>query len=186
VIQGKNRTGAKPRRDARQKLLYSVLVGLLALGGCGYRFSGAPDDSPFPREIRTIEVRSAVNKTTITGIETELTNDLRTEFAVGTRLKPVRSGGNAVLNTVITSYEDTPAAYTADGKELTRNGTLHIACSLERADNKKVLWEKTLSSSLTYLVSDTVAGTLTNRRKAISEMIRDLIIHMQRSLYENF
>jgi hypothetical protein len=186
VIQGTNRTGIRPRHGTRQKLLCSALVGLLALGGCGYRFSGAPDDTPFPRDIRTIEVRSAINKTTITGIETELTNDLRTEFAVGTRLKAVRSGGDVILNTVISSYEETPPAYTAEGKELTRNGTLRIACSLERADNKKILWEKTLSSSLTYLVSDTVAETLTNRRRAISEMIRDLITHVQRSLYENF
>ncbi len=163
-----------------------ILVAIAALTGCGYHFSGAPGDTPFSPNIKTIEIRSARNDTTITGIETELTNRLRNEFAVGTRLEPVRSGGNVILNTIIASYKDTPAAYQADGKELTRIGTLKVLCNLDLADRKKTIWQKTLSSSHSYLVTDSISETLANRRKAISTMIDNLIVRIHGSLYDNF
>jgi len=170
-------------RTARPVLAATVLLFLI---GCGYRFSGGPGDNPYPPELKTILLQSAVNTTTVTGIETELTNDLRQEFALGTRLKPVRSGEDVVLKAVITDYSDTPSTYRADGKELTRMGTLKVVCTLERSDNKKVLWQKDLSASYPYNVTDTISGTLTNRRQAISRMIKELIPSIHRSMYDNF
>lgn len=178
---------ASPRRmSTRPKVVLGVCVAALLLVSCGYRFSGGTPENPFPPDIKTIVIESAINNTTVTGIETELTNGLRREFALGTRLDPVTSEGDVILKTVISSYEDTPATYKADGKELTRMGTLRISCSLARADTKQVLWNKNLASSYTYTVTDTIAGTLANRRKAISRMIKDLIPRIHRSLYDNF
>ena len=131
-------------------------------------------------------LESAINKTTITGIETELTNDLRGEFALGTRLRPVRSDGDVTLKTVIASYEDTPSTYRADGKELTRIGTLRVNCVVERAEPKKILWKKDLSASYSYNVTDSIGSTLSNRRLAISRMIKDLIPRIHRSMYDKF
>jgi outer membrane lipopolysaccharide assembly protein LptE/RlpB len=173
-------------RTAWHALPVALAVTILTVAGCGYRFSGGPRENPFPPDLKTIVLESAVNNTTITGIETELTNDLRREFALSTRLEPVNSGGDVILKTVIAAYEDTPATYKADGKELTRIGTLRIACSLGRADTKAVLWSKRLASSYVYTVTDTIAGTLANRRRAISQMIKDLIPRIHRSLYDNF
>ncbi len=156
------------------------------IASCGMRFSGGPGDNPFPSDLKTVGVTSSVNNTTITGIETELTNDLRREFALGTRLSLVRTGGDAILRTVIASYEDTPSTYKADGKELTRIGTLVINCRLQRGDNEKILWKRDLSASTTYNVTDTISGTLTNRRAAIATMIRDLVPRIHRSMYDDF
>ena len=161
-------------------------MGLVIASGCGYHFGGGPVESPFDPDIKTIEVRSAVNNTNVTGIEVELTNGLREEFALGARLKPVRSGGDVILTTLINSYQDVPASYKADGKELTRIGTLEVVCKLQKSQTKKPLWEKTLSSSLTYLVAETAAGTLANRRRAKSTMIRESITRIERALYDNF
>jgi hypothetical protein len=122
----------------------------------------------------------------VTGIETELTNDLRTEFALGSQVRLVRSEGDAILSTVIYTYEDVPSAYKADGKELTRTGTLNVACRFERATENKVLRKLNLSSSYTYLVSDSVSATLTNRRNAISKMIKDLAARIHRALFDAF
>lgn len=163
-----------------------AVASLLIITACGYRFSGAPGDTPFPTDIKTIVIESAINNTIVTGIETELTNDLRNEFALGSRLKPVRSGGDVVLSTMIGSYEDNPATYKADGKELTRIGTLRVTSNLERARTKEKLWQKSFSSSYSYLVTDSISGTLTNRRRAISRMIKDIIVRIHRSLYDNF
>lgn len=158
----------------------------MCLSACGYRFNGGPGEVAFPSDIKTIVLESAQNKTTVTGIETELTNDLRSEFALGTGLTPVRSGGDSILKTLVASYTDTPSTYRADGKELTRMGTLKVVCVLERADNKKVLWKRDIFASDTYDVTDTIAGTLSNRRRAISHMIKDLIPRIHRSLYDSF
>ena len=171
---------------SKKKLARLLFAALLLLGGCGYRFSGGPEASPFPPELQTIEIDSSVNNTIVTGIETELTNDLRKEFALGTRLKLASSKGDVILRTVIASYHDTPSTYRADGKELTRIGTLKVACKLERADNKKTLWDKTLAASYSYNVTDSIQGTLDNKRRAISAMIKDLIPRIHRSMYDDF
>jgi hypothetical protein len=164
----------------------SAVAALLLVASCGYRFTGGPGENPYPPELKTIVVESAVNNATVTGIEAELTNDLRQEFALGTRLTPVRSGGDVVLKTNITAYEDTPSTYRADGKELTRIGTLRVACLLERSDSKKVLWRQEFAQAYPYNVTDNISSTLGNRRQAISRMIKDLIPRIHRSMYDNF
>ncbi|MGB9616915.1 MAG: LPS assembly lipoprotein LptE [Desulfomonilaceae bacterium] len=171
-------------------VLKRICIALIALGvgvtGCGYRFAGDPGDTPFPPELKTIVLESAINNTTVRGIETEFTNALRSEFALGTRLKQVASGGDLQMKTQIVSFEDTPSAYRADGKEATRIGTLTVRCSLQKSDTHKELWKKDFSSSQTYDVTDSIAETLSNRRRAISRMIRDLIPRIHRSLYDSF
>jgi hypothetical protein len=170
----------------------TILIALVAavevlLFGCGYRFGTTSAESPFPPEFKTIVVESAANNTTVSGIEIELTNDLRQEFAVSRGLSAVRSGGDVVLKTIIGSYVDTPSSFRADGKELTRIGTLNVACSLNRSsDPRKTLWNKDFSASYSYNVTDTISETLTNRRSAISQMIRSLIPRIHQALYDNF
>lgn len=173
-----------PRR--RQGLGVALGLTFLLLCGCGYRFGAGTGESPFPEEVKTIELQSAQNNTTVTGIETELTNDLRREFALARGLDPVRSGGDVVLKTIISSYSDLPTSYKADGKELTRTGALHVRCALVRTATNKTLWSKDFSASHSYTVTDTIEETLANRRKAISSMIKQLIPRVQRSLYDNF
>ncbi len=175
------------KRSSVRIIRFGVPVAALALLlGCGYHFAGAPKDNPYPPELKTIVLESAVNNTTVTGIETELTNELRQEFALGSGLTPVRSGGDTILKTIIASYVDTPSMYKADGKELTRIGVLRVECSLQRADNNKALWKKDFSSSYPYNVTDTISETLSNRRRAISRMIKDITPRIQRSMYDNF
>lgn len=169
---------------ARTLAIIVMLVPILT--ACGYHFSGPITGTRFPSDIKTIVLESAENRTSVTGIETELTNDLRSEFALSTGLKPVRSGGDSILKTIVAAYEDTPSTYRADGKELTRIGTLKVSCVLERADSKKVLWKQDMHASDTYDVTDTIAGTLSNRRRAISRIIKDLIPRIHRSMYDNF
>lgn len=161
-------------------------LGILVVYGCGYRFGTGVVASPFPPELKTVVVESAVNNTTVTGIETELTNDLRQEFAVGRGLAPVRSGGDTVLKTVIASYGDTPGTYKADGKELIHIGTLNVECSLSRSDTNQVIWSRNLASSHNYTVTDTISETLTNRRRAISRMIKNLIPRIYQSMHNAF
>lgn len=158
----------------------------ISSSGCGYHFSGYPATTPFGPNLKTIEIRSAVNNSTVTGIETELTNALREEFALGARLTPVRSNGDLILSTLITAYEDSPASYKADGKELTRIGTLRLSCRLNKPNEKEPIWKNSPSASLTYLVANSASGTIANRRQAISKMIEDLIQRIHHSLYDNF
>ncbi len=174
------------RRGASLIGLALMCLHALCLTGCGLHFAGGPADNPLPQEIKTILLDSAVNNTTVTGIETELTNDIRAEFALDNRLTPVRSGGDAVLRTTIASYTETDSTFRADGKELTRIGTLNVNCVLSRNDNNTPLWKKEMSASNNYNVTDTITDTLTNRRMAISRMIRDIAPRIPRSMFNNF
>lgn len=163
-----------------------VLYLIVTSAGCGYRFNGSRGDSPFPTNLKTIAVNSAVNNSIITGIETELTNEMRREYSLGTAMKLVSDGADVSLKTIIVSYDDTPSAYRADGKELTRIGVLRVHTDLEKNQDKQTLWKQDFSASYTYTVTDSIAGTLSNRRKAISQMIRELTPRIHRAMYNNF
>ncbi|MFH0824797.1 MAG: LPS assembly lipoprotein LptE [Pseudomonadota bacterium] len=178
-------SGAEPRRNVPW-ITAALLLVVITAGGCGYRFGASGGRSILPSDVKTIEIKSVVNSTTITGIETELTNDLRAAFALESEPRLVRSGGDGVLATTITAYLDGPTTFKADGKELTRTGTLRAVCSLNRPGNPKAIWGRDFSSSYTYLVTESIAGTLTNRRDAMSRMVKDLVVRIHRALYEDF
>jgi hypothetical protein len=164
-----------------------ALVGLLVtFTACGYHFGPKSDDAPLSKDVARLTIASVINNTTITGIETELTNELRNEFALSSRIKLVASDGDAVLTTLVESYKDTPVAYKADGKELTRVGSLSVICSLVKSASKEVRWKRDFSSSHSYLVTDSISVTLSNRRKAISHIIRDLVVRIQSALSDGF
>ena len=173
-------------RGLQLSILPIVVIPFLICAACGYRFSEASKPAVFPSNAKNVLVESAVNNTVIAGVETELTNDLRREFALDPNLKTTVEDSDVMLKTTITSYVDTPSAYRADGKELTRSGTLRVKCSLVQSKTSKQLWKNEFSSSYTYTVTDTIQGTLSNRRRAISQMIRDLIPRIHRSIYDSF
>ena len=170
----------------RNSCLGIGLAAVLLSAGCGYHFAGGPGTNPYPPEITTLVIKSARNNTQIAGIEVEFTNALRREFAMDSRLKPVRSAGDAVLKTVVAEFVDSPAAYKADGKELTRSGTLKVACNLETADAAKVMWKNNLHATANYDVTDSISETVTNRQRAITRMIGDLVPRIRRSMYDDF
>jgi hypothetical protein len=174
-----------PRSCTIRVALFAAVV--FSISGCGYHFGASSGESPFPPDVKTVVLESAVNNTTVSGIEIELTNGLRREFAVSRGLTPVRSAGDVSFKTLISSYVDLASSYRADGRELTRVGTLSLTCTLNRpSDPRKILWTKDLSASYSYNVTDTISETLTNRRSAISQMIRNLIPRIHQSLYDNF
>lgn len=170
------------------RLSFFIATFLLFLGvsGCGYKFGESSKPSIFPAGAKTILIESAVNNTVITGVETELTNELRREFALDSKLTQTFDKGDVILKPVIASYDDTPSAYRADGKELTRIGTLRVNCSLLLPNNNRIIWKNDFAASYTYTVTDSIQGTLSNRRRAISQMIRDLTPRIQRSIYDSF
>lgn len=182
-MTGSTETG-KRRRSIWGVLLPLILTAVVA--SCGYRFSGGPGSDPYPESLKTVQVDSAINNTTVTGIERELTNDLRREYALGTRLEQVNSGGDLILKTSIVAYDETTPVLKADGMELIRHGTLKVACNLAQTGTNKVLWHKAFAASQSYNVTDSIGGTLTNRRRAISRMIKDLVPRIHRSMFDNF
>ncbi|MDR3604714.1 MAG: LptE family protein [Syntrophaceae bacterium] len=173
------------KRGLQRSILLILMICLFA-GGCGYKFGEVSKPAVFPANAKTILIESAVNNTVITGVETELTNELRREFALDPNLKPTVDNGDVNLKTVISFYDDTPSAYRADGKELTRSGTLRVRCSLIQSGTLKQLWKNDFSASYTYTVTDSIQGTLSNRRRAISQMIRDITPRIHRSIYDSF
>jgi len=174
------------KRRLQRSILLTLVISIFASSGCGYKFGEASKPDIFPLNAKTILIESAINNTVITGVETELTNELRREFATDTKLKPTYDNGDVILKTIIASYDDTPSAYRADGKELTRSGTLRVKCSLVQSATSKQLWKNDFSASYTYTVTDSIQGTLSNRRRAISQMIRDLTPRIHRSIYDSF
>jgi hypothetical protein len=75
------------KRGLQQSILLILNILVVVTVGCGYKFGEASKPAVLPPNTKTILVGSAVNNTVITGVETELTNEMRREFALDTKLK---------------------------------------------------------------------------------------------------
>ena len=85
----------------RQKYIWPVIVILLFFSACGYRFAGSGN---LPGGIQTVAIEILENRTTETGLENTITNDLIYEFSrKGRRVQKDSKKADAVLTGVIVS-----------------------------------------------------------------------------------
>jgi hypothetical protein len=109
--------------------------------GCGYALAGK--GSFLPSYIQTIGIPEFTNRTTVFGLETQLTQKVRAEF-IGRgkyRILPESTGVDAVLTGDVVSATLTPASFTPG--QLASRYTISIVARIELKDvrENKVLWD---------------------------------------------
>lgn len=117
------------------------VVGGFALPGCGYSLAGR--GSFLPDYIRTIGIPAFVNRTTLFGVETQLTEKIRSEF-IGRgkyRIVPETQNVDAVLTGEVTGVSIVPL--TVNPQQLASRYTITLSARVELRDSRenKVLWE---------------------------------------------
>jgi hypothetical protein len=150
-----------------------MISAVICIDGCGYRFVGGED---FPFGINTVAVQVLRNRTSETGIETILTNDLIFEFNRSTQVRVVRAAeADAVLSGVITRSFVTNVSRRSRDSTTERRITIFIDVVL-KSSSAEVLWEASgLSSSQTYEVSADEKFIIdTSQRLAIARLSRRL------------
>jgi hypothetical protein len=146
-------------------LLACLLLAVLALEGCGYRFAG--DRDPVI-DIRTVHIPPMTNSTTKVGIETFFTNDFIFEVSRHGRVAVVgREAAEAVLEGVIRDLRTASASRRSITTTLERRVSVTVDLVLRDRDGR-VLWQSRLSDSEVYTVLADKTSTEGNLRQALA------------------
>jgi hypothetical protein len=152
-------------------LIIVLLLVVISLSGCGYRFSG--DRNPVI-DIKTVHIPPMTNTTTKVGIETRFTNDMIFEVNRNGYAAVVdRDMAEAVLTGVIRDLRTGSVSRRSISTTLERRVSIVVDLSLK--DRKgKVLWQSSLGDSEEYTVLSDKTSTEGNLRRALAIISRRL------------
>ncbi len=152
--------------------IWIVFALLMFSSACGYRFAGS---GSFPAGIKSVRISILENRTSETGMENIITNDLIYEV---TRDKKVAltsmDKADALLSGVIKSMSIETISRTGTHSSLERRVTVTVDLKLT-GPNGGVIWSaRGVSANEAYDVMSDKLATEQNRRDAISVLSKRL------------
>lgn len=152
--------------------IFLISFSLLSLFSCGYRFAGG---GALPGGIQTVAVDIFENRTSETGVEGIISNDIIFEFTRnGRSFTTQKARADAFLYGKIESIRTRSIARKSVHQAQERRVTMTIALKL--SDTKgNLLWQSgSLSENEEYDVLEDKAATELNKRAAISALSKRL------------
>jgi outer membrane lipopolysaccharide assembly protein LptE/RlpB len=167
------------------KFIRLTIFLIVALAGCGYRFSGS---GTFPAGVNHVFVKVLENETSESGIETTVTSNLINEFTL--REKETFVGNIDEADSILSGAVSRIAFYTisAKGKDSAQERRVTVWVSLKLTDkNGSVIWAaKDLSDNEAYRVVEDKNVTERNKRVAIGLASRRIAERALNRLTDNF
>jgi outer membrane lipopolysaccharide assembly protein LptE/RlpB len=167
-----------------QKYVWMGIFIALFLSACGYRFSGS---GSLPEKVQTVAVDILKNRTSETGLENVITNDLINEFVLkGRAVEKNSKKADAVLSGVIESSRITTISRQAQQSALARQVQLTVSLKLTSRDGR-VIWSVSgISDYEAYNVGADSLATDINKRRAIETLSQRLVEKVYNRLTDNF
>jgi outer membrane lipopolysaccharide assembly protein LptE/RlpB len=168
----------------RKKHIVPVVFALLFFSACGYRFAGSGN---LPGGIEKVAIEILKNRTTETGLENTITNDLIYEFSrKGRKVLKDRKQAEAVLTGVIKSESITTISRRAEQSPLARRVKINVSLKLTGSDGE-VKWSVSdVSEFQEYNVATDKQSTEVNKRRAIESLSKKLAEKVYSRLTDNF
>jgi outer membrane lipopolysaccharide assembly protein LptE/RlpB len=168
----------------RQKYIWPIIVILLFFSACGYRFAGSGN---LPGGIQTVAIEIFENRTTETGLENIITNDLIYEFTrKGRRVQKDSKKAEAVLTGVIGSERITTISRQAQQSALARRVTIAVSLKLTGSDGG-VKWSASgISEFQDYNVTSDKQANEISKRQAIENLSKKLAEKVYNRLTDDF
>jgi len=168
----------------RQKFIWRVIIIVLFFSACGYRFAGS---GKLPGGIQTIAIDIFKNRTTETGLENTITNDLIYEFTrKGRSVQKNSKKADAVLTGVIVSERITTISRQAQQSPLARRVEITVNLKLTGSDGGVKWSASNVSAFEDYDVAADRQVTDINKRKAIENLSKKLSEKVYSRLTDNF
>ena len=148
----------------KRKNIFFIFIGLI-IASCGYKFTGGGD---LPGGIKSVYVKTLENRTSETGIENFLTDDIIYEFTrSGKAAITEEEKAEAVLTGVISSL--TIRTVSRHNSDTSSQRRVRLFVDLELAGNDGMLiWaRKGITEDEAYDVSPDKPATENNKREAI-------------------
>ena len=168
----------------RQKFIWRVIIIVLFFSACGYRFAGS---GKLPGGIQTIAIDIFKNRTTETGLENTITNDLIYEFTrKGRSVQKNSKKADAILTGVIESERISTISRQAQQSALARRVEITVNLKLTGSDGGVKWSASNVSAFEDYDVSTDRQVTDINKRKAIENLSKKLAERVYNRLTEDF
>ena len=147
-----------------------ILAGLLSLSACGYRFAGSGD---FPEGVNYIFIEVLENRTSTTGVERTVTNQLIFEFSKQRESSLVgeMDKADAILKGSINSIRTQTISRVDTELASQREVVMTIDMRLIKKDDGSILWAaRGLSDREAYDVDPVKTETDRNEEVAIARL----------------
>jgi outer membrane lipopolysaccharide assembly protein LptE/RlpB len=167
-----------------QKYICTGVFIAVFLSACGYRFAGSGN---LPGGIQTIAVDIFTNRTSETGLQNIVTNDLIYEFTrKGRTVYTNPKEGGAVLTGVIESSRVSTISRQGQQSPLERRVEITVNLKLTSSDDK-VIWSASgISEFEEYDVATDKQATEINKRRAIESLSKRLAEKVYNRMTEDF
>jgi len=167
-----------------QLYIWPVIIILLFFSACGYRFAGSGN---LPGGIQTIAIEIFKNRTTETGLENTITNDLIYEFTrKGRSVQKNSKEADAVLTGVIEAERITTISRQAQQSALARRIEIIVSLKLTDSDGG-VKWSASgVSAFEDYDVASDKQANEISKRRAIETLSKRLAEKVYNRLTEDF
>jgi len=170
----------------KRKIIFFILFLLILVSSCGYRFAGSGD---FPEGTQSIFIPILENRTSETGLEKLITDDLIYEF---TRNRKDTLAGNiddadAVLYGIIHSIGIETISRNDPNTSTERSVRLSIDMKLVVPEGRVIWRVKGITADEAYnILPDNKYRTVQNRREAISKLSQRLAEKVFTRMTDNF
>ncbi len=163
----------------------SIIIGVsfiicVLMIGCAYKFSGGGE---FPGKITKISVNVFENRSSETGLENVITNDLIFEITRNNKVSVTNEEkAEAVLSGILTAAIDTISHSAPIERRITVSADLKLA-----EKNKGVIWSANgVSANETYRVNNAVETTNAEKNNAIGVLSKRLAEDVYNRLSSDF
>ena len=170
----------------KRKIILLVFLLLILVSNCGYRFTGSGD---FPEGTQKIFIPIFENRTSESGLERLITNDVIYEFT--RNRKDILAGSvdhaEAVLYGIIHSIGIETISRTDPNTSTERSVRLSVDMKLVVPEGR-VIWQvKGINSNEAYnVLPDNKYKTVQNRREAIAKLSQRLAEKVYTRMTDNF
>ena len=168
----------------KKKYAWAIILLLLFFSACGYRFTGG---GSLPSGITSISIEMFENRTSETGVENIITNDLIYEFTIHEQVVVTGSDkADAILTGVVKSISERTISH--KGEYTSDERRVKLKLDLQLTDKSGgVIWSaKDISDNEAYKVSSTKQVTERNKKVAIKRLSKRLAENIYNSLTADF
>jgi len=149
---------------------YKIIIILLIISStaCGYHFSKG---GQLPDDITRLSIGVFENRTSETGLENTVTNDLINQFIRFNKFELTsRLESEGHLTGIIESSKITAISYKSAHQATERRITIVLSLKLESPDGKRLQSIKAISENETYEVASNKIATEQNKKSALTEL----------------
>ena len=168
----------------KKKYAWAIILLLLFFSACGYRFTGG---GSLPSGITSISIEMFENRTSETGVENIITNDLIYEFTIHEQVVVTGSDkADAILTGVVKSISERTISHKGEYTSDERRVMLKLDLQLTDKSGGVIWSAKDISDNEAYKVSSTKQVTERNKKVAIKRLSKRLAENIYNSLTADF